>query len=203
MKNLDIFIPRARRMDSRWFLAAAALLLLPACSVNVKKDESGGDKKVDIETPFGGIHVDKAADVRDTGLDVYPGARVKQKDEPGQGKSANVTLSGMGYGLKVVAVEYESDDAPAKIITFYKNQLKKFGNVLECHTSGHGASYHRDHWNGSDDDRPLSCGDEDSGKTIELKVGTENNQHLVSIEPQDKGSDFALVYVRAHGKDTI
>ena len=44
--------------------AAAALAILPACSVNVKKAENGEDKKVDIETPMGGIHVSKGADAR-------------------------------------------------------------------------------------------------------------------------------------------
>jgi hypothetical protein len=183
-------------------LAAISLLVLPACSVNVKKGEGGEDKKVDIETPFGGIHVDKGADVRDTGLAVYPGARVKQKDEPGQEKSANVTMSGMGYGLKVVAIQYESDDSPSKIIAYYKDQLKKYGNVLECHTAKHGGSFNRDHGDDSDS-RELKCEGDNSGSTVELKVGTQSNQHIVSIEPQDKGADFALVYVKTYGKDTI
>jgi hypothetical protein len=38
-------------------------------------------------------------------------------------------------------------------------------------------------------------------------VGTKDNQHVVSISPQDKGkgTDFALVFVQARGssKDTI
>jgi hypothetical protein len=37
---------------------------------------------------------------------------------------------------------------------------------------------------------------------VELKVGTEENQHLVAIEPKGKGSKFALVYVRVRDKDT-
>jgi hypothetical protein len=47
----------------------------------------------------------------------------------------------------------------------------------------------------------LKCEGDDNGKTIELKAGTESNQHIVSIDPQDKGSDFALVYVRLRGKE--
>lgn len=182
--------------------ALAALAFLPSCSINVKKNDNGEEKKVDIDTPFGNIHVDKSADVHDTGLPVYPGSRIKEKGGPGDDKSANVNISGMGFGLKVVAIQYESDDPAAKIIAYYKDQLKKYGSVLECHTTGHGANYNRDHWNGSND-RALRCDGDNSGKTVELKVGTENNQHLVSIEPQDKGADFALVYVQAHGKDTI
>src|SRR5271155_4645871 len=112
-----------------------ALLLLPACSVNVKKEANGEDKQVDIKTLGGGIHVSNDADVEDTGLAVYPGARLKPKDSGGDSKSANVNLSGFGYSLKVVALEYESDDAPAKVLSFYKDQLKRYGAVLECHTS--------------------------------------------------------------------
>ena len=35
-------------------LSFAALLALPGCNVNVKKDSEGKEKKVDIETPMGG-----------------------------------------------------------------------------------------------------------------------------------------------------
>jgi hypothetical protein len=76
-------------------------VLLPACSVNVKKEQNGQDKQVDINTLFGGIHVSKQANVSDVGLAVYPGARMKEKDSNGSDKSANVNISGFGYGMKV------------------------------------------------------------------------------------------------------
>ena len=184
-------------------VALAALIALPACSVKVKKGENNADKKVDIETPMGGIHVSKDADVRDTGLPVYPGARPRHKEENGEEKNANVNISGMGYGVKVVAVEFESDDPPDKLMAFYQDQLKKYGNVIQCHSSGHGARYHRGYGKGSTE---LKCDGDNTGKTVELKAGTEDRQHIVSIEPQGsgKGSNFALVYVQTHGKeDTI
>jgi hypothetical protein len=115
--------------------AILAALLLPGCSVNVKKEKNGEDKRVDISTPVGGIHVSKDANAGDVGLAVYPGARLKQKDG-GDDKNANVDISGFGFGLKVVALEYESDDTPDKLIAFYRDQLKKYGNsILECHTA--------------------------------------------------------------------
>ncbi|MGA7399606.1 MAG: hypothetical protein WBW38_06275, partial [Candidatus Sulfotelmatobacter sp.] len=55
-----------------------SLLLLPACSVNVQKESNGQDKQVDIKTLLGGVHVSKEADVAETGLAVYPGARLKE-----------------------------------------------------------------------------------------------------------------------------
>ena len=179
----------------------AALLLLPGCSVNVKKEPNGQDKQVDIKTLVGGIHVSKQADVSDIGLAVYPGAHLKQKDSDGSDKSANVNISGFGFGIKVVALEYESDDTPAKVLAFYKDQLKKYGNVLECHSSGH---FNLDmkmgsHGSGGDSNE-LRC-EGDHGNNIELKVGKKDDQHIVAVEPDGKGSSFSLVYVRTHGKD--
>ncbi len=179
-------------------LGAAAVVLLAACSVNVKKEKSGEDKDVDIRTPLGGIHVSKGANPEDVGIPVYPGAHLKQKDTDGSDKSANVNISGFGFGLKVVALEYESNDSPEKIVTYYKDQLKKYGNVLVCHTT---------HLNVNPDVRgedrgshELTC-EGSSGSNVELKVGTKENQHIVAVEPQGSGSNFSLVYVRTHGKD--
>ncbi len=179
-------------------LATLAALLLPACSVNVKKEQNGEDKQVDIDTPVGGIHVSKGANVADVGLAVYPGARLKQKDSDGEDQSANVNISGFGFGVKVVALEYESDDSPAKLVAYYTNQLQKYGHVLECHTS---------HFNvntdmkGSDhSSHELTC-EGTSGSNVELKVGTKENQHIVAVKPEGSGSSFSLVYVRTHGKD--
>jgi hypothetical protein len=182
------------------FVAAAlAVVLLSGCSVNVKKESNGQDKQVDINTPMGGIHVSKGADVADTGLAVYPGARLKPEESGHDDKSANVSISGFGYGLKVVALEYESDDAPEKILAFYRDQLKKYGSVLECHTSGH-FNMNMKYSDKSSESHALTC-DSSSGKNVELKVGTDENQHIVAVESEGKGSSFSLVYVRTHGKE--
>ena len=178
--------------------AILAALLLPACSVNVKKEQNGEDKQVDINTPVGGIHVSKGANVADVGLAVYPGARLKQDDSNGDDKSANVNISSFGYGLKVVALEYRSDDSPAKLVAYYKDELKKYGKVLECHTSHFEVNPDmKDSVHGSHE---LTC-EGSSGNNVELKVGTKENQHIVAVEPDGKGSSFSLVYVRTHGKE--
>ncbi len=194
MRRTRFQIARSIVMSS----AALALAILPACSVNVQKEDNGQDKKVDISTPVGGIHVSKGADVQDVGVAVYPGARLKQEGSDGSDKSANVNISGFGFGLKVVALEYESDDPPAKIVSFYQDQLKKYGNILVCHTSHLDVNTdikESDH--GSNELRCESSG----GNGTELKVGTKENQHIVAVQPQGKGSSFSLVYVRTHGKE--
>jgi hypothetical protein len=188
-------------------VALSTLAVLPACNINVKKNGEGQDKKVDIETPVGGLHVSKNADVRDTGLPVYPGARRKETGENGQEPSASVNVSSSLFGLKVVAVEYLSEDPPNKLIAYYSEQLKKYGRVLECHTHQSHAGAAIDPDDDSREAKQLKCEDDDhQGKVVELKVGTRQNQHIVSIQPADSGngSDFGLVYVQVRsGRDTI
>ena len=179
-----------------------AAFVFSACSINVKKGPGGNDddKNVDIKTPFTDIHVEKEADARDTGLAVYPGATLKPK-EGNNDNSANVNLSAFGFGLKVVVLKYESNDAPAKVEKYYQDQLKRYGGVLECHTS------HHDDYNANvhnDPSAPLKCNGDNSGNVVELKAGTEGNQHVVAIDSAGKGTEFTLVYVHTHDKnDTI
>ena len=185
-------------MRSYSILILALTVALSACSVNVKKDNAGEDKNVDIKTPFTDIHVEKNADARDTGLPVYPGAQLKPKSGQDD-SSANVNLSAFGFGLKVVVLKYESNDAPDKVQKFYEGAMSKYGNVLQCHTS-HGRNWTSNPGHKSDS-KQLKCEGDDSGNVVELKSGTEGNEHVVAIEPQGKGTDFTLVYVRTHGKD--
>jgi hypothetical protein len=180
--------------------SSVSLCLLSACSVNVKKEQNGQDKQVDIKTLVGGIHVSKQADASDVGLAVYPGAHPKEKGSDGDDKSANVNISGFGFGLKVVALEYASDAPPDKILAFYKNELKRYGSVLECHISGHVNMNMKMSDKSKGDSHDLTC-DDNSGSNIELKAGTRENQHLVAVEPDGKGSSFSLVYLRTHGKE--
>ena len=189
-------------------LSFATLLALPGCSVNVKKNGEGQEKKVDIETPMGALHVSKDADVRDIGLPVYPGARRKEHGDgdDDHDNNAHVSISSGLFGLKVVAIEYLSDDPPEKIIAYYKDQLKRYGDVLECHNNSNHAGAMINPGNNSGHSERLKCEGDQNGKTVELKVGTEQNQHIASIKPGDdgKGSDFGLVYIQMRGgKDTI
>jgi len=177
--------------------AVVAILLLSACSINVKKEKNGDDKQVDINTPVGGIHVSKEVNPEDLGIAVYPGATLKEKGN-GEDKSANVNLSSFGFGLKVVALEYESKDSPDKVVAYYKDQLKKYGDVLVCHTASTNVNAGIRKHDG--DSHELTC-EGSGGHNIELKVGSRENQHIVAVESSGSGSNFSLVYVRTHGKD--
>jgi hypothetical protein len=183
--------------DALKFSLPVVLLLSSACSIQVQKEKNGNDKQVDISTPVGGIHVSDGANPQEVGISIYPGARMKIKDSDGDDKSANVDISGLGYGLRVVALEYESDDSPAKVVDYYKNQLTKYGDVLICHTTHRNVM--TDVKTEDEHSRQLTC-EGSAGANVELKVGTKDNQHIVAVEPEGKGSTFSLVYVRTHGK---
>jgi hypothetical protein len=194
---------------SRFTLAAllAALVVLPACSVNVKDKSSSkdGTARVDIRSPFGDLHVDEQADLQGAGLTVYPGAKPAPKDNSEEKKNANVNISAPGFALKVVAAEFVSDDSPDKLISFYDKELQHFGKPVQC----------RGNWKGGDVgvntdkheglSKPVACKGSGSGESVEIKVGTEGDQRIAAIKPDGKGSRFALVYVRIRtGKeDTI
>jgi hypothetical protein len=177
-------------------LAGVAALFLAACSINVD-DKDKKKEKVDIQTPFASLKVntdEKAA--TDNGIPVYPGAHLRPT-ENGDNHAANVNLGAMGFGLKVIAAEYETDDAPGKVKAFYQDKMKTFGDVLVCNGHNGGSDVHI---NSKGEDTKLSCKDA-HGDGWEIKTGTSENQHLVSIEPHGSGTRFGTVLIQTHGKE--
>jgi hypothetical protein len=183
------------------FALLAVLVVLPGCSINVKDKDKAGESRVDIKTPLGNIHVDEQVDISASGLALYPGARPAEKKDSGDKKSANVNISGPGFGLKVVAGEFISEDSSDKVLSYYSKELQKFGKVVECHGHWNGANVGHVSHDGKNGTKPVACSGDEKGSTVELKVGTEDNQHIVEVEPNGKGTKFALVYVRTHGSD--
>ncbi len=181
--------------NSLLLAAAAGALLLAGCSVHESRE--GEAKKVDIQTPFGSIKVNEQADVKDTGLPVYPGAKPAEK-RAGEEKSANVNINSPMFGIKVVAVEFESNDPYDKVLSYYRDQLKQYGEVLTCQ-GYQGGDVQIDK---SDKSDRLSCG-KGHGEGVELKAGNKYKQHIVAIKPTGSGSHFALVYVKARGDESL
>jgi hypothetical protein len=187
-------------------LATAAAFALAAAIVSFaapQKSDNDQDKHLDIHSSAGDLHVGADADAQKAGLPLYPGARLRHDKDS---DNANVGLLTDAFGIKFVIAKYESDDAPQKVIDYYRERLKKFGKVVECHTSDH-ADMHADFDDNDNDSdhRPqeVKCEGDNSGPITELKVGTERNQHVVSIEPHEgRGSKFTLVYVHTRGRQT-
>lgn len=176
-------------------IALAGVFALPALS----QDSPSHDKNLDIRSSVGDLHVGADADAKKVGLPLYPGSRIKSDDA--NSSQANLSLLTEAFGMKLVVANYASDDAPGKIVDFYRDKLKRYGKVLECHSHKHDGNIDM----GDDDkdsgkSKEVKC-DENSGPVTELKVGTEDNQRIVAVEPADgKGTHFALVYVHTRGK---
>ena len=108
-----------------------AVLGLSGCSVHVDKDANGKEKKVQIDTPFGGVHVNTdQTSASDLGLPVYPGAQPVTDDD--KHKSADVHLGFGQWQLRVKAVSYGTPDSQEKVAAFYKKALTRFGDVITC-----------------------------------------------------------------------
>ncbi len=184
--------------------AATLLLVLAGCAgIDVKSNDSDkSGKNVEINTPVGGLKVRKEVDLKALGLTPYPNAKVIPDDENSKGDKdtgANVNISTPFFALKVLAAKYESDDAPDKIIEFYKKDMARYGKVLECKGSSYNAGASKE----KDDDMSLklTCDEKDGdGKSTTLKVGEGSSQHMVAVEPQGKGSHIGLVYIQMRGK---
>lgn len=185
------------RFPSRTTLVGLlCLIALAGCSISTHEDKDHGSGKndVDIRTPFGSLSVHEGnTDVKDTGLALYPGAKIK-KDLGDNHHSANVNISSSLFGLKVVALKFESNDPPDKVVGFYRKEMAKYGKVVDC-TGGFTMAFHH-----RDKDAEVTCDDHNGAGheyKEQLKVGTENNQRILAIKPSGNGSEFALVYVRA------
>jgi hypothetical protein len=182
-------------------IAVVAVLAAPGL---VRAQAQGGEQKhIDIQSSAGDLHLGTDANAQKAGLPLYPGARPHQDEDKSNG--VNVGMLTEAFGIKLVVAKYDSDDAPGKIVDFYRDKLKKYGKVLECHTRDH-AGAHAD-FNDDDSDegksKALKCEGDNNGPVTELKVGTERNQHVVEVEPVEgkSGSTFAIVYVHTRGKE--
>ncbi len=169
--------------------AAIFVLLLPlaACSVDVTEAQSGQNADVDIRTPAGNVSVRTEVDVRDTGLPVYADARPARNDDGNE--KANVNIGTPWFGLKVVAANFESDDAPGHVIEFYRNELRRYGSVTEC----------KGEMDVDGGERGRECKGSGRSSAVSLIAGPEDRQRIVAVKPRGAGSEFALVYVETRG----
>ena len=176
---------------------------LGGCRVRTEKGENGEDKSVQIDTPFGGVHVNtNQTTAADLGLPLYPGAEVVKDDDNHQ--SADVHMGFGEWQLRVRAVSYSSADTEDKVSAFYKKALDRYGEVLTCRGNAPVGT-------------PTSTGEgltcADSGKhthiningkgngidfsgELQLKAGSKRHQHIVGFEePKDGKTRFALVAI--------
>ena len=175
--------------SSRSLLALVALLSmavpLAACNIDVQKHESDGKADVDITTPVGNVSVRTNAGAADTGLAVYPGAHPLEKEK--EPRNANVHVGNSIFGVKVVAAKYESSDAQDRIVDFYRNELRTYGEVVECHGNVN--------YRGG---RPV-CREKSFDDDLQLVAGPEDDQRIVAVKPRGDRTEFGLVHVQTRG----
>ena len=181
-------------------LAGLALAAgLTGCWVHVDKNSNGEEKKVQVDTPFGGIHVNtNQTSAADLGLPVYPGAQQRADDD--KHKSADVHLGFGEWELRVRAVSYTTPDTQEQVTAFYKKALGRYGDVITCQgnapvgtptKTSEGLTCSDDNGNHVGVNR----GDYSSDKNgPELKAGSRRHQHIVGFEdPKGGQTRFALV----------
>jgi hypothetical protein len=180
-------------------LGLALMAAMAGCRVNVEKDASGQEKDVQVDTPFGGVHVNtNQTTAADLGLPVYPGAEmVKDNDNH---KSADVHLGFGEWEMRVKAVSYETSDSKEKVTEFYKKALGRYGDVITCQGNSPVGTP-------ADTSEGLTCNDDKSPKVqinssdygldkrgLQLKAGSKRHQHILGFEESGASNTrFALV----------
>ena len=170
-----------------WLLLSVLLtsVTLAACDVEVRGDHTGRDADVDIRTPVGSLSVQADEGLPNTGLPVYPGAEpLRDGDE---GSRATVRIDTSLFGIAVAAAEFESPDPPSRVISFYRDALGTYGEVVECRGNVD--------FKGRDSRRRPVCDEERSGRQTQLVAGTEDSHRTVVVKARGTGSEFAVVRI--------
>lgn len=174
---------------------------MSGCRVNVNKDSSGQEKTVQVDTPFGGMHINtNQITAADLGLPTYPGATIAKDDKNDQAADIH-----MGFGewqLRVRAISYTTTDTQDKVIAFYKKALGRYGDVITCQDS-------KPVGKPTVTSEGLSCSDNGKnarvqvndgingvqlGRGLELKAGSKHHQRVVAIDDSQAGkTKFGLV----------
>jgi hypothetical protein len=185
-------------------MAGLALVVWCAgCRVRTEKGENGQDKSVQVDTPFGGVHVNtNETTAADLGLPSYPGAEILKDDD--KHGSADVHMGFGEWQLRVRAVSYSTSDAQDKVAEFYKKAMGRFGDVVTCEgnapvgtptATSEGLDCSDSGKNAHVNINGKGNGMDFSGQ-LQLKAGSKRHQHIVGFEePKNGRTRFALVAV--------
>ena len=185
------------------FACLALAAGIAGCRIHVDKDANGEDKTVQVDTPFGGIHVNTdQTTAADLGLPVYPGAEIA-KDRHDD-KSADVHMGFGEWELRIKVVNYTTPDEKDKVVAFYKKALTRYGDVITCQdnvavgtpkvTSEGLSCDQKDGGNVQVDDSGTGYGYHSGAGGLELKAGSKRHQHIVAFQSERMGQTrFTLV----------
>ena len=185
-------------------VSAAALFLLPlgGCHVSSHKNDN-----VDIDTPFGSVQVktDRNMNGSAIGIAPYPGA-APVKDGDGE-HSAAVNMNFGKFHLGVKSTALQTTDSQDKVLEFYRHDLARYGEVLECDgDTPVGQPSQTSQGLTCNENNGAHHGGVDIGSGLELRTGSAQHQHIVSVKPRDGGTRIGLVAlelpanVHSHGR---
>jgi hypothetical protein len=174
------------------------LTLLAGCHVS---NHNGKDNDVDVKSPFGSMHIktDDTVDTAAIGITTYPGSTV-WKDDTAENKdhdshSADINLSFGDFHLGVKATSLRSMDSTDKILAFYRKDLARYGDVIECKGKtvvGTPARTSQGLTCDTDENHGNHINISDSSK-LELRTGSEQHMHIVEVETKDGAQKIGLV----------
>lgn len=176
------------------FLAAGLALAVgvAGCRIHTEKGANGEDKNVQIDTPFGGVHVDtNQLSASDLGLPVYPGATQVKNDE--NHKSADIHMGFGEWQMRIRAVSYSTTDDQDKVAAFYKKALGRYGDVITCKdnvaigtpaATAEGLTCADDGHHGHVQINNHDYAGKDS---LQLKAGSKRHQHIVAFDSGNNG----------------
>jgi hypothetical protein len=172
---------------SRWagFLCVAAVAALVMGAGSARAQDS--DFNLDL-------HANGHATAKAIGLPAYPGATpYKEKDDDSGSADLGMVLNSFHFRLQVAS--YVTQDAPDRVLAFYRKPLSRYGEVLEC-VHGKPVGSLKVTRSG------LTCGDKghvdvngsDSSTDHELRAGTPQQFRIVAIDNDVAGqTKFGLV----------
>src|ERR1019366_4124239 len=117
--------------------------------------------------------------------------------------AADVNMSFGSFQLRVKAASYRTSDPPDKVESFYRDGMKRYGDVIACRNNRPVGTPTRT-LDGltcdSDHEGHISVDDHHSKGQLELKTGSRQHQRIVSIEPDGQGTKFGLVMLDLPGE---
>src|SRR5687768_900419 len=152
-------------MRAQILALSVAVMSVAGCSVDVRERDAGH------RTPFGTIG---SGERSRTDMVVYPRARRVTDAET---DPANVSFTGSFADTRVIPATFETDDAPAMVLEFYRSALRARSEVIECR----GRILIRR--SGRSDDEPV-CIEHPESHVVQLAAGSRSSYRMVAIEPR-------------------
>ena len=137
---------------------------------------------VDTDSGRYGVGAEKL-DPKQLGVEIYPGAKVDESEN--DSSDASLSLDWEKDSTRLYLQNYITSDAAEKVLSFYRKQLSRYGEVLECRNGKPVAAV----------SSQLKCDSDKDRDSTELKAGTKRKQHMVGVTPTTGGAQFEIVYL--------